>query len=169
VAPADEAAKTDAVVAQGPASLAGKMVEKAQTTAAARTGAIDASDGLLEKRPSGAPPEPGQPAAANKAAGATDETMDKTKTAIAPGILATSSDVVVTAEASPAFRTWAANVRIAGVFPGREPPRAVINSRAMDAGQIVDDALGIVFESVDADKKILVFRDKTGARVLRKY
>ena len=163
VATVDPAAKAGPVVTSNPASMAGKMIDKAQNVAAGQSAAIDASDGLLEKRPSGAT------AAAAKPGAPSEENMDKTKAVIAPGILATTNDVVVTTEASPAFRAWAANVKIAGVFPGRTPPRAVINSRAIDAGQIVDDALGIVFESVDADRNVLVFRDKTGAKVVRKY
>jgi hypothetical protein len=165
VATADQAAKPGPVVTATPVSMAGKMVDKAQTVAAGQGTAIDGSDGLLEKRPSAAPAGPnGTPKAASS-----DEIMDKTKASIAPGILATTSDVVVTTEASPAFRAWAANVKIAGVFPGRTPPRAFINSRAVDAGQIVDDALGIIFESVDTDKNVLVFRDKSGAKVMRKF
>jgi hypothetical protein len=165
VATADQAAKPGPVVTGTPVSMAGKMVDKAQTVAAGQGTAIDGSDGLLEKRPSAAPAGPnGTPKAASS-----DENLDKTKASIAPGILATTSDVVVTTEASPAFRAWAANVKIAGVFPGRTPPRAFINSRAVDAGQIVDDALGIIFESVDTDKNVLVFRDKSGAKVMRKF
>jgi hypothetical protein len=166
---ADQAAKPAAGVEGGPASMAGKMVDKAQTTVAAREAGIDASSGLLEKRPSGTPTATDAAGNAVKGAAPGDDNMDKTKASIAPGIMATTSDVVATTEASPAFRMWAANVKIGGVFPGRTPPRAFINSRAVDAGQIVDDALAIVFDSVDDDKKIIIFKDKSGAKVVRKY
>lgn len=149
-----------------PASLPGKMVDKAQTTAAKGAAVIDNSGGLLDQRPSGAPPVSN---AAAKAARAPEEMMATTQAPIAPGISATNTKVMVTAEASPAFRTWAANAKIAGVIPGRVPPRAVINSRAVDAGEIIDDALGIFFDSVDAERKTIIFRDKSGAKVSIKY
>ncbi len=149
------------VVAGTPASMAGKMVDKAQTTAAKAAAAIDDSDGLLEKRTPGPAPI--------KAAVPPPEKMATTTAPIAPGISATNTNVMVAPEASPAFRVWASNARIVSVAPGRIPPRAVINSRAVDAGQIIDDALGVYFDSVDADKKTIIFRDKSGAKVSIKY
>jgi hypothetical protein len=142
-------------------STAGKMVEKAQGTAGARTAAVDNSDGLLEKR---GPADAAEKTA--KSAPPPEETIAASKT-IAPGISATNTNVMVAPEASPAFRAWAANAKVGGVFPGRV--RAVINSRTVDGGQTIDDALGIVFDSVDTSRKVLIFRDKSGATVSIKY
>jgi hypothetical protein len=150
-----------APAAGGAVSTAGKMVEKAQGAAATRTAAVDHSDGLLEKR---GPADSAEKS--TKAAPAPEETIAASKT-IAPGISATNTNVMVAPEASPAFRAWAANAKVGGVFAGRV--RAVINSRAVDGGQTIDDALGIIFDSVDADKKVLIFRDKSGAKVSIKY
>ena len=36
-------------------------------------------------------------------------------------------------------------------------------------GETVDSGLGIVFDGVDAERKLLIFKDKSGATVSRKY
>ena len=41
--------------------------------------------------------------------------------------------------------------------------------RLINRGGNVDDALGIVLDNIDADKRQLIFRDKTGATVARPY
>jgi hypothetical protein len=33
----------------------------------------------------------------------------------------------------------------------------------------LDNILGVVFESVDADKKTITFKDRSGATITRKY
>lgn len=152
---------TDDATKAPAASTAGKAVEKAQAATATRAAGVEGSDGVLEKRGSAGAAE--KPA---KAAPPPEETIASSKT-IAPGISAPNADVMVAPEASPAFRAWAAAAKVGGVFPNRV--RAVINSRAVDGGQIIDDALGIIFDSVDQEKKVLVFRDKSGAKVSIKY
>lgn len=152
---------TDDATKAPAASTAGKAVEKAQGVAATRVAGVDNSDGVLEKR---GPANAAEKSA--KAAPPEEETVASSKT-IAPGISAPNANVMVAPEASPAFRAWAAAAKVGGVFPNRV--RAVINSRAVDGGQIIDDALGIIFDSVDQEKKVLVFRDKSGAKVSIKY
>jgi hypothetical protein len=87
---------------------------------------------------------------------------------IAPGVSGTVSDVEAVQEATPAFRTFVANAKITGVIGGT-PPKVLLNGRMMRAGEVVDSALGVTFETIDADRKLLVFKDKTGAIVTRKY
>jgi len=70
--------------------------------------------------------------------------------------------------ASDAFRAWAANAKISGVFQGT-PPRALINGRIVQTGQAVDETLGINFDSFDSATKTIVFRDATGATIARKF
>jgi hypothetical protein len=70
--------------------------------------------------------------------------------------------------ASPDFRAFVANANIGGVFQGT-PSRALINGRIIREGQVVDDTLGITFERIDADKKVIYFKDATGAEVSRDY
>jgi hypothetical protein len=91
-----------------------------------------------------------------------------TSTAIAPGVSATNDNVSAAAEASPAFRSFVANAKIGGVFQGN-PPRLLINGRTVRGGDTVDNGLSITFDSVDSDKKMILFKDKAGAVVTRRY
>ncbi len=83
------------------------------------------------------------------------------------GVSATT-EVDAAPEASPAFRSFVANAKVSGVFQGT-PPRAFINGRLVRAGETVDGGLGVEFNGLDADKKQLIFKDKAGATVFRKY
>ncbi|MBL9186024.1 MAG: hypothetical protein JNK23_00960 [Opitutaceae bacterium] len=87
-------------------------------------------------------------------------------TAVAPGLAATTQ--VEAASASPAFVAWVVNAKINGVFQGT-PARAMINGRLTRAGDLVDPALGISFDHIEADRKQIIFKDATGATVVRKY
>lgn len=87
---------------------------------------------------------------------------------LAPGVVATTSTEVGGDSASIAFRTWVANTRINGVFQGN-PARALINGRTVRVGQVVEDSLGITFDGFNIDEKTIVFRDRTGATVTRKF
>jgi len=70
--------------------------------------------------------------------------------------------------ASSAFRNFVANASIGGVFQGT-PSRALINGSIMREGQVVESSLGIAFERIDADKKVIYFKDSTGAEVSKNY
>jgi len=87
---------------------------------------------------------------------------------IAPGVTATTNDVMVAPKASAAFKRFVADARITGVFQGT-PARALINGRMIRAGEVVDQALGVVFDSIDADKKTITFRDRAGIPATRRY
>lgn len=86
---------------------------------------------------------------------------------LAPGVTALAPGVTVS-DASPAFRSFVANVKITGVFQG-DTPRAIINGRTLRVGEFVNAAMGISFDSIDAEKKQIVFRDNNGVTVARKY
>ncbi len=70
--------------------------------------------------------------------------------------------------ASSAFRNYVANATIGGVFQG-SPARALINGTIAREGQVIDGSLGIAFERIDARKKIIFFKDYTGAEVSKNY
>ncbi len=107
--------------------------------------------------------QPAKPAPAASKGPATSTTM----TSVSPGLAATMQ-MEAAPEATPAFLAWVVNAKVNGVFQG-SPARAMINGRLTRAGETVDGALGITFDSVDADKKNLVFKDRSGATVSRKY
>jgi hypothetical protein len=90
-----------------------------------------------------------------------------TTTTIAPGVAATAH-VEAGAEASAAFRTFVASAKVSGVFQG-PPTRAMINGRLTRTGEVIDAALGITFNGVDSPRRHLLFVDRTGAIVTRRF
>lgn len=88
-------------------------------------------------------------------------------TALAPG-LAASTQVEAASAASATFRSFVANVKVSGVFQGT-PARAVLNGRLTRSGETVDAALGIVFVGLDDERRNLVFKDRSGATVARRF
>lgn len=94
------------------------------------------------------------------------------KTAVTRGVSATTSLEAAT-EASAEFRSFVANAKISGVFPGDRaqgvPSRAMINGRLVRSGETVDGGLGILFDGADPEKRHLLFKDKSGAVVARRY
>lgn len=70
--------------------------------------------------------------------------------------------------ASADFRAFVANANIDGVFQGT-PSRALINGVIVREGQTVSAALGIAFDRIDAVKKVIYFKDSTGAEVSKGY
>jgi hypothetical protein len=154
-APASGLTQTQNAVAHAPVNA----VNKAGEAVAKREGSGQGRDAV------GAVTDDAAPAAANSAPA--PQTVSAVST-IAPGVTATNDNVTAAAEASPAFRSFVANAKINGVFQG-EPARVMLNGRLARAGDVVESALGIVFDSVDADRKLIVFKDKAGAIVTRRY
>lgn len=92
-----------------------------------------------------------------------------TVTSLSPGVSATA-DMEAAAEASPAFRSFVANAKIGGVAQvGTRLATMIINGRLARAGETVDSGLGIIFEGIDSEKRNLIFKDKGGAVVTRRY
>ena len=87
------------------------------------------------------------------------------------GVSATAA-IEVANEASAAFRAFVANAKIPSVIggtPGGPAAKATINGRVVRAGDSVDAGLGIVLESINIEERQMVFRDKSGAIVVRRY
>lgn len=70
--------------------------------------------------------------------------------------------------ASAQFLAFVDGAVIGGVFQG-EPARAFINGRTVRSGELVSERLGIVFVGLDDTRRNLIFRDDTGAEVVRKF
>ncbi len=166
VAPKTAAAPGTTPTPAGPApatSTAGKAVEKAKAVVAGRTGdGKAAAPDMIEDRAPAAPNLAAPPVQGGSAPASAE-------VKVAAGITATTKGVDATADASPAFKSWAVNAKISSVRAGGNNPAAFINGRLISRGGIVDDALGVVLDAIDADKKVLTFRDKTGATVSRPY
>lgn len=71
-------------------------------------------------------------------------------------------------DASPAFRSFVAGAKITGVYQG-EASRAFINGRLARAGETVDVRLGIILVRIEPQNKRIIFKDKTGATLARRY
>lgn len=67
-----------------------------------------------------------------------------------------------TAAQAAAFRAWLDEARISGVVSGTSP-RAIINNRLVRPGDVVDASAGITFDSVDVEKKEVIFRSRHGS------
>lgn len=147
------------------AHLPGNAIDKAQEAIAARRASgqdrVDAA-----AKGEDAPAAPTKPAAV--AASASRAAPDAASvTTIAPGP-AVPPPVEATPEASAEFRAYVTNIRISGIFQGN-PARAVINGKLTRAGEAVDSGYGITFEGLDGDRKNLVFKDRSGATVTRRF
>jgi hypothetical protein len=132
-------------------------VNKAKAVAAAQAATAVETDNVVSPPPTKAAPVP----TASDARPAPNVAV----TQLAPGVSATTA-TEAEPEASPAFRTFVANLHVSGVRSGVEP-RAFINNRLVRKGEVVDSGLGITFEGVQEPE--LIFKDRSGATVKRRY
>jgi hypothetical protein len=75
---------------------------------------------------------------------------------------------VSNAAEATALRAWVDDVRITGVLSGSSP-RAIINGRLVRPGDVVDASAGIVFDGVDLERKLVVFRNRVGMFASKSY
>ena len=89
---------------------------------------------------------------------------------IAPGVSAPTTEIQASAEASAAFRVFVNSAKITGVISQQgRTPLMTMNNKLVRAGDTVDATLGITFEGLDQEKKQIIFKDKNGAVVTRRY
>jgi hypothetical protein len=186
-APAAKSAPTKKAPATPPANAAPTPSDTLNQLAHAPKQAIDkAQDAINARRASGqarvdsasigedlpdrpvaqTPAAPGKQPAASPVASRPANGPATTST-VAPGVAATAQ-VEAAAEATAPFRSFVANAKVSGVFQG-PPTRAMINGRLTRAGEMVDVTLGVTFNGVDPQRRQLIFQDKTGATVSRRF
>jgi hypothetical protein len=164
VAPTAAAPATPSETLNAVAQIPGAAVRKAQGAVEARNAAgqsnvdVPLSEAALADKPAVAETKGSNPALKSASA----------MTSVTRGVSASTEVQVASVEASPEFRSFVANAKVSGVFQGN-PARAMINGRLARTGDMIDPTLGIIFEGVDATKKQLLFKDKSGAVVARKY
>jgi hypothetical protein len=161
-APAPKAAPAPAT----PVAKAKAVTESRAQAVAESAAPVAAASAPAPAAPSPAPAPSSQAAPAPAPAPAAEPPT--ARATIAKGVTATTTLEQAGADASVEFRTFVANAKVSGVFQGT-PARAFINGRLARAGETVDASLGIVFDRIDADKRHIVFRDRTGATVTRRY
>lgn len=170
-APGSPVANKPAEASTGLAHVPVNAINKAQAAVDARrdgeqvrAGSISAGADLAN-RPAATAPAAGN---ANKSAPASAPKSVAAASLLAPGVSATNSEVEAVPDANAAFKAFVANGKITGVIGG-VPPKVLFNGRMMRAGDIVDPQLGITFDNIDPDRKLIIFKDKSGATVTRKY
>ena len=84
------------------------------------------------------------------------------------GIIIASASPAGAPPASQPFLYWVVGLNISGVFQNN-PPRMIMNNRLIYEGQEVNATLGVTFVRSDPARKVILFRDKTGAEVTRSY
>ena len=87
---------------------------------------------------------------------------------LAPTSVTIVATEISTAQPSVEFRTWVSRVSVSGVRVG-DDARAFVSGRLVRAGMTVDHRMGIVFSHIDTDNRLLMFRDKAGAMVGKRY
>jgi hypothetical protein len=155
------AAPSATPIANIPAKAIGKArdaVEAAKASGQSDVSPLLTGDPVADK-PAAAPAGT-QPAVTTRPAATAQTAVTKSVTA--------STALEAAVEASPEFRSFVANAKVSGVFQGT-PARAFINGRMVRAGETVDATLGVQFEGVDPAKRHLLFKDKAGAVVARRY
>jgi hypothetical protein len=146
-------------LAHAPANAINQAQEAIATRRASGQARIDAAS-IGEDLPD----RPATSADSGKAGGRAPAT---TTTTIAPNVTATTA-MEAAPEATAPFRSFVANAKVSGVFQGT-PSRAVINGKLTRAGDVVEPGLGITFTGIDSDRRHLVFKDRTGATVSRRF
>ncbi len=68
---------------------------------------------------------------------------------------------------SAAFKSWVADLKNVSVRVG-PPARVFIGGITYPQGEVVNPQLGIVFEGYDDARKMIIFRDRSGAKVERR-
>lgn len=133
----------------GPSSVAGQLIDKAQDAVAAHDEVTDAVDAAVE----------GESA---------DEESPGEETPLVT--IVTTPEALTPTEVQPsqAFQDWVSSAVITSVRES-DDARAFINSIFVKQGDTVDAQLGITFDSVDADRNLVIFKDVTGAIVGKRY
>jgi len=143
------------------AATPGQLLEKGQGAIAAQRAQQQAKVDALA-----AGGEPSPTPAPTPSSAATEAVMGESS--ISTDVRVNNTPIVAAPAASPAFRAFVSNATIGGVFQG-VPSRALINGTVVREGQVLDSSLGIAFERADSEKKVIYFKDYTGAEVAKNY
>lgn len=110
-----------------------------------------------------APASPSATAASPLRTDATSATLAPTAPAV-PAVPASETP----GGPSVAFRVWVQDIKIAGVRTG-ENPRILLGRSSFNVGDVVHPELGIIFDGYDPARRMLRFKDATGATIERRH
>jgi hypothetical protein len=86
---------------------------------------------------------------------------------VAAPVVPAAPVVVPPPVATVAFKAWVENLKIMGVRAGSNP-RVFIGGTAYAPGDLVNPQMGISFEGYVPETRMLIFKDKSGAKVERR-
>ncbi len=136
-----------------------------QDQAAARPGQGTMPASRVE--PDSAPPPPASAAKAAAAPVSPAEAPPPAVNALEHKAAVTAA-VVAPPEPSPEFRAWVQAAKIAGLRTG-DSPRLLIAGAAFRTGDVLNHELGIAFAGYDTERRVLLFKDASGATVERRH
>ena len=152
----------------GPDTAARESVQSMQEKVARLPDTPDTATVSAPAKPPNDPTKPYAFTAAPAVAAQSREPAPPTQMKLPGGIVITSASPAGAPAASANFLYWVVNLNISGVFQNN-PPRILLDKRLVYEGQEVSAVLGVVFDHLEVEKKLIVFRDKTGALVTRSY
>jgi|GEM_PF-1515838 len=158
--PAQPGAKT------GPGTKAAKgAAPEEEETAAERAAQASRIMALQEKMQTSGRQPAAKADAVRSTALATQETPVLDPIALPGGITIQAASPEGAPPPSRTFLYWVVGLNISGI----NPPRLLINGRLVHEQQEIHPAHGITFDRFDATRRLLYFRDQTGAVVTRSY
>ena len=171
-APVDPYAAANALLGGSTAPAPG--MSAARTAAAAAEGKSDGPQSVSaaavlamnEKMPAGSGTA-GEPLPPLEPLPKPKEIAPPTQVKLGGGIVITSTSPEGAPVASQPFLFWVVNLNISGVFQAIRRARPDEQPRLVYEGQEVSAPLGITFDHLEPAKKLIVFRDKSGAIVTR--
>ncbi len=140
----------------------GTTAESADSQAVSRAAILALAEKNAAAKTTPAPPPP-RPAVVAPAA---PDSPDQMK--LAGDIVIAHASPAGSPRASAAFFYWVVKLNVGGVTMGK-PARVLLNNRLAYEGDEVNRTLGLVFVELDPARKLLIFRDQTGATVTRSY
>jgi hypothetical protein len=149
-----------------------EVKEARQAAARARAATIPTTaSATVPSSPAETPPPKPSPTAAAPAPSSSAPPA-KTTPPPAPAIedrpaVAATNDGSGNGAPSPQFKTWVNGLKITGVRSGAVP-RMMIGGLAYNLGDTVNHDLGVTFDSYDAGRHTIRFKDKSGATIERR-
>lgn len=79
-----------------------------------------------------------------------------------------AGDIDFSPGASDEFKRFVSEANISAVLQGT-PARAMINNRRVRSGEFADAKAGFIFDRLDPARRLIYFKDRLGAVVVRRY
>jgi hypothetical protein len=156
----DKPAAAESATADSPRRVSPKTTDPKSSSPRASEATVPTA-GATPATPSANPPSVNP----NETAAAAPQTPVSSPATTPPMAAAPTAPRVVAP--SSAFVAWVKNLKITGVRTGAAP-RILVERATFAVGEIMNSELGVTFDGYDASRRMLRFKDKTGAIVERR-